>query len=191
MVTTYASQPPGERGSGTLRRSAMYAEALVLAQGLTSVLKNSTSRPRPYAYLPAERRWDEPAYDVTADAAFQSMPSGHSSLAFCAASFAMTDNLISRPRARWVERVGVPFVGGALAGMTAAMRVEGGVHFPSDVIAGGLIGTSCGVAVPLLHRYFDAGGRTAPRPSARAWGEAIAGLLAGVGAGILAADAVY
>jgi len=191
LAVAFAFQPSGTRASGTLRRSAVYTEAVLIGEGICSVIKKSADRPRPYTYLPVGQRPGDPGYDVTKSDAFQSMPSGHSTGAFCGAAFAMTDNLLSRPQAGWLERAGVPFAGGVLAGMTAAMRVEAGKHFPSDVIVGGSIGTACGVAVPLVHHYLGAHGRRAPLPSGRAWGQAAAGLFAGVGTGILIAQASH
>jgi len=64
----------------------------------------------------------------------------------------MTTHLLQRPQASWVERAGVGFLGGVLAGTTSALRVEAGQHFPSDVLVGAGIGIVSGVAVPLLHR---------------------------------------
>ena len=191
LVLAFVSQPSSTRWGGTLRRSAEYGEALLLPEGISVLLKNSIDRPRPYAYLPAGERPGGARYDVTSSRAFRSMPSGHAISSFCAAGFAMTDHLISRPDAGWLESAAVPFAGGLFAGTTAALRVEAGQHFPSDVIAGGLIGVSSGVAVPLLHDYLGAGGRRAPRVPGRAWRRAIVSLLAGVGAGVLGAEALH
>jgi hypothetical protein len=35
---------------------------------------------------------------------------------------------------------------------TGALRVEAGMHFPTDVIVGGIAGMGLGIAVPELHR---------------------------------------
>lgn len=191
VAVAFFSQPSGTRFTGTLARAVLYQEAMLLAGGTVLLIKGSADRPRPYTYLPLGGRPGDPAYDVTSREAFRSMPSGHASTAFCGAAFAMTDHLLSRPDAGWLERTAVPFAGGVMAGMTAALRVEAGVHFPSDVIAGGLIGASSGVAVPLAHRYLLAGGRRAPGPSGHDWALAVTGLLAGVGTGVLVAAACY
>ncbi len=191
IVIAFLSQPAGTRAGGTLRRAAEYGEAFLLAEGVSVLLKNSIDRPRPFTYLPAGERPGGARYDVTSSRAFRSMPSGHAVSSFCAAGFAMTDHLLTRPDAGWLESTAVPFAGGALAGMTAALRVEAGQHFPSDVIAGGLIGVSSGIAVPLLHEYLGADGRRAPRIAGRAWRRAIVSLLAGVGAGVLAAEVLH
>ncbi len=188
MVLAYFCQPSGERLKGTVQRSFVYAEAILIAEGLSSVIKRTADRPRPYTYLPADERPHESAYDVNSEVAFRSMPSGHATIAFCASGFAMTDHLLSRPDASWQQRAGFSFIGGFLAGMTSGLRVEGGQHFPSDAIVGGLIGTASGVAVPLLHHYIGGQARRAAMPSAGAWWQAIGGQVAGIGAGLLAAS---
>jgi membrane-associated phospholipid phosphatase len=187
LVLAFVSQPSGERLSGTLRRSLVYVEAILVSEGVSAIIKNSTDRPRPFTYLPIDERPDNPAYDVTSDEAFRSMPSGHATISFCAASFAITDHLLSRPEADWKEHAGVGFIGGLLAGLTASLRVEGGQHFPSDTIVGALIGSAGGTGVPLLHHYIGAGGRRGKMPSGRAWWQALAGEAAGIGVGVVAA----
>lgn len=182
------SQPAGARLSGSLRRSLEYVEAIALAEGLANVLKKSFDRPRPYAYLSSAERPTNASYDVRAEDAFRSMPSGHAVGAFAGASFAMTDHLLTRPHASWQERVAVASLGGFLAGMTATLRVKAGQHFPSDAVVGGLIGTASGMLVPLVHDYVDLNGQRAPGPSAHAWWQAIAADLGGIGLGVLAAQ---
>jgi membrane-associated phospholipid phosphatase len=188
MVLAYWWQPSGARLQGTLRRSFMYAEAILLAEGLTYFIKRSVDRPRPFTYLPADRRPSDPPFNVTSEVAFRSMPSGHATIAFCAAGFAMADHLISRPQAGWQERVGVSFIGGFLAGLTSGMRIEGGQHFPSDTMVGGLIGTASGVTVPILHHYIGHDGRRTPMPAGSAWWHAIAGEVVGIAAGLWVAE---
>jgi membrane-associated phospholipid phosphatase len=188
MLVAFATQPPGERTSGTMRRAVVYLESYLFATAASRWLKGSLDRPRPYTYVPAADRPSDATYDVTDEEAFESMPSGHASSSFCGAAFAMTDQLLTRPQAPALERVGVAFGGGLLAGMTSMLRVRAGKHFPSDVLAGGAIGTASGIVVPLTHRYL-AGGTRAPLPSRRAWLEALGGMVAGVGAGVLIVEA--
>jgi membrane-associated phospholipid phosphatase len=189
MILAFASQPSGTRMSGTLRRSLVYAEAVAVAEGIALVVKRGADRPRPYTYLAANERPSNSAYDVTAESSFRSMPSGHATISFCAAAFAMTDHVLTRPQASWQEQAGTAFVGGFLAGITAGLRVEGGLHFPSDSMVGGLIGMTCGVTIPLVHRYVGPTERRKPMPPGRAWWHAILGEVAGIGAGFLAAEA--
>jgi membrane-associated phospholipid phosphatase len=184
IVLSAASAPDGTRWRAPLQRALLYAESMGVAQGITAVTKNAASRPRPFAYLPAAARPSNSRYDVADNRAFQSMPSGHATTAWCAVGFAITDHLLTRAGASWKEHAAVSFVGGALATTTSMLRVDAGQHFPSDVIAGGAIGAVSGVAIPLLHRYA-AGGAVAPGAPRRSWFAAAAGVTAGIGAGLL------
>ncbi len=142
----------GERWHDFSRSSLVYAETILLSQGLTWLGKSTIGRARPFAYLPTSERPGNAHYDVSTDRAFASMPSGHSSSAWAGAALGMTMHLLQRPQASWVERAGVGFLGGALAGATSTLRVEAGQHFPSDVLVGAGIGVVTGVTVPMLHR---------------------------------------
>ena len=177
---------PGVHGFGNVIRRpiVLYGESLLLAQAITQVLKPVISRPRPFTYLPASERPTESGYDVTADDAFLSMPSGHAATTFAAASYAATDNLLSRPRAGTTEHGAIAAFGGLLAGFTSNMRKQADKHFPSDMLVGSLIGTASGVSVPLLHSYVFPGGGRAPRPGGQAWLVTAAAYVLGTGAGI-------
>jgi membrane-associated phospholipid phosphatase len=83
----------------------------------------------------------------------------------------------------------VAFAGGMLAGLTSGYRVRSGKHFPSDAIAGGAIGLTSGVTLPMVHRYLSAAGRRAPLPAREAWLQALGAMAAGVGSGVLIAGA--
>lgn len=170
---------PADRWQALGPQAAVYAETMLVSLGISLVGKVALGRPRPFAYLPESERPDRDDYDVARARAFQSMPSGHSSAAFTAVGIAIAEDLLARPGAHWGERVAIGFVGGGLAGATAALRVRAGQHFPTDVLAGGALGLATGVAVPLLHR----GERRAP--SARAWLEVLGGLAAGTVTGVL------
>jgi membrane-associated phospholipid phosphatase len=184
---------PGVHGFGNVVRRpfVLYGESVLLAQALAQVLKHVDDRPRPFTYLPAAERPTDSNYDVTADDAFLSMPSGHSATVFAAASYAATDNLLSRPAAGSTEHVAVAAIGGLLAGFTANLRIKADQHFPSDALVGGLIGTASGVSVPLLHSYvFPSGGR-APRPGGHAWLVTAVGYVLGTGAGVVLSSLAY
>jgi membrane-associated phospholipid phosphatase len=180
FVLATATLPSGGRWSGLVRRSLVYLETALISTGVTTLGKESIGRARPYAYLPESERPEEPSYDVTQDRTFRSMPSGHAATAWTAASLATTEHLLTRPHASTYERMAVGFLGGGLAGATAALRVEAGQHFPSDVVAGSAIGIATGVTVPLLH----AGGEG---PGRRAWLESAGGQLLGAVFGVLLA----
>ena len=159
------------------RTSLVYFETLMISSGVTQVGKRTLGRARPLTYLPEASRpenfQDPPAW------MFHSMPSGHSSSAWTGASMAITDHLLRRPNASWAERVGVGFLGGAFASATSGLRVQAGVHFPSDVVVGAGIGIVTGIVVPLTHRGES------PLPSRAAWAQALGGTLAGTLLGVV------
>jgi len=169
----------GDRWAGVAGTGALYAEAMMISSGLTVLGKRVLDRPRPIAYLSDAQRGGVTPEDLSTTGRFGSMPSGHSSIAWTGASLAVTDHLLRRPDASPWEHAGVGVVAGVLAGATAALRVEAGAHFPTDVVAGSLIGAATGVAVPLLHRG------PAGAPPVRAWAPALGGTLAGAVIGVL------
>jgi hypothetical protein len=71
---------------------------------------------------------------------FLSFPSGHTSMAFCAAT------LIERNAG---PALGIPAYGAAL--VTGFSRIESGRHFTSDVLAGAALGTAVAIAVDSIH----------------------------------------
>jgi len=112
------------------------AESLVWTTAASEVLKVGVGRPRPVMYT----AW-------AADAArsrenLRSFPSGHTSAAFAVAT------------AYWLARrdlTGSPGAPGWVAVGTATtvglLRIVAGKHFPTDVLAGALLGIAGGVAV--------------------------------------------
>lgn len=119
------------RGDRTARDEAwVQGEAFALTFGVTFGLKTAVQRLRP---LGSSER--------------SSFPSGHTSIAFCAAT------LISREQG---PAIAIPAY--LLAGLTGFSRVEAGRHFPSDVVAGAAIGTLSALVIDALH--FGAGSQS-------------------------------
>jgi hypothetical protein len=67
---------PGAHGIGEVVRRpvVLHGESLLLTETFVQLLKPIASRPRPFTYLPAAQRPDDPSYQVTGDNAFVSMP---------------------------------------------------------------------------------------------------------------------
>jgi membrane-associated phospholipid phosphatase len=123
---------------------AMYAESSLLAGGLTQIAKGAFHRSRPYAYdhsFPLASR-------ETRDSSL-SFFSGHASTAFNGAVFACSVYQRQHPQSKLI----IPFwaFGLSTAAATAFLRVEAGVHFPTDVVAGAAVGSFTGWLVPRLH----------------------------------------
>jgi membrane-associated phospholipid phosphatase len=132
---------PGEPWEARAEDLAVLGQAVLLTNGLTQVLKTVAQRPRPYVYD------GSPAGDVSRDDV-ASFPSGHASNAFAAAAAYW-----SIQQRRGVAGRHTPEVVGlfALATATAGLWVAAHKHFPTDVLAGAVLGTAVGWALPQLH----------------------------------------
>jgi membrane-associated phospholipid phosphatase len=108
-----------------VRNAFIMAAGSILNAGVTSALKYSINRERPFETYP----------DILkkAKAGSPSFPSGHTSSAFATATS------LSLAYPEWY--VIVPSF--AYAGTVAYSRMHLGVHYPSDVAAGAVIGAGC------------------------------------------------
>jgi undecaprenyl-diphosphatase len=111
--------------------------AIAVASYADGVLKSAIGRGRPFVGDPRVH----PLIGLPHD---PSMPSGHAMNAFAGAVLLAA----VVPRARW------PLLG--LAALIALSRVYLGVHFPSDVIAGAILGSGIGAAAAWLLRKGEA-----------------------------------
>jgi len=139
---------PAELAIGTVGHGArpllealvIQAESMALSASLTAMVKDAVGRPYPGVY---------PTHD-TALLGYESFWSGHAAASFDAVVTATYLMHESYPDEAW------PWIAGgfgiAAATATAVLRVTAGVHFPSDVLVGALVGSGVGIAVPLLHR---------------------------------------
>jgi membrane-associated phospholipid phosphatase len=106
------------------------AATIILAMGLSTALKYTVNRVRPYNEYPddiVQRDFPETF----------SFPSGHTTSAFATAT------AMSLSCRKWY--VTVPAY--TYAGLVAYARMRLGVHYPTDVLAGMIIGTGSGLLV--------------------------------------------
>lgn len=123
----------------------MYLETLALTSSGVMLTKGAVTRYRPFAYgekAPLDERLDPDAQ--------RSFLSGHAALASSGLVFTATLFSHYYPESR--ARYGVWSVSIAGAAATAWLRIEGGKHFPSDVLTGMAWGGLIGYAVPAAHR---------------------------------------
>jgi undecaprenyl-diphosphatase len=122
--------------------------AIEAASFLDGMLKSAVGRARPFVGDPRVH----PSIALPHD---PSMPSGHAMNAFAGAVLLGA----VMPRARW------PLL--ALAALIGLSRVYLGVHFPSDVIAGAIVGAAIGAIAAWLLRRGERLLRTGRRDSPR------------------------
>lgn len=140
--------------SAALVDGIMYAEAFLVTQGLTNVAKIAFRRPRPRAYIARNeylaRGGDPTTYDNSSADSSLSFFSGHASQA---AALAAASTYIAFSRSPGTVRPWLTLGAGlALTSFVSYERVRSGAHFPTDVIAGAIIGSGVGALVVHVHR---------------------------------------
>ena len=123
----------------------MSLETMLLTQGITGVFKSSVQRVRPFAY-----NENVPFEDKMSIKAKRSFFSGHTS------NYATLSFFTAKVISDYSSNRNVKIVVWSLAATSSAFmghwRVKAGKHFPTDVIAGYLVGAGVGILVPHLHK---------------------------------------
>ena len=121
------------------RRGGMACAAALILEFLLCnlILKNAVARVRPYDAFPFLQAIGKIPTDL-------SFPSGHSTSAFAAAT-AMA--------LCFGKKAGIPAL--FLAALIALSRLYAGVHYPSDVLAGAVLGVLCGVLGAMISKKFQ------------------------------------
>ncbi|MFK7904540.1 MAG: phosphatase PAP2 family protein [Chitinophagales bacterium] len=134
------------RGGDNLGNIALFTfETVAINSAVTGIIKELVRRKRPLLYnpnCPIEKKLHR---DATS-----SFISGHTSNV-AALSF-MTAQMYSDLHPNSKGRGYVWGTAALIPAVTALLRVKAGRHFPTDVIAGYLVGAAVGILVPRLHR---------------------------------------
>jgi len=123
----------------------LYAETALLTAGLTLLTKYTVQRARPFNYDP-----NTSFEKKTSSNAKASFFSGHTS--FCAANIFFTAKVFSDyyPDSKWKPLIWT--AAATIPAITGYLRVRGGRHYPTDVLAGYAVGATIGYFIPHLHR---------------------------------------
>lgn len=126
-----------EKDDELLKNTLFVGVSIGLGGVLTQALKHSINRPRPITLADPSIVAYEPQRDL-------SFPSGHTSLAFSAAT------ALSLKYPKWY--VIVP--GYLWAGSVGYSRMNLGVHYPSDVLAGAVLGAGSAYVTYKVNNWF-------------------------------------
>ncbi|MDP6909520.1 MAG: phosphatase PAP2 family protein, partial [Flavobacteriales bacterium] len=123
----------------------MYAEVAMLTVGITELTKGLVHRPRPYVYNSSVDMHTRTSRDGR-----HSFFSGHTSTtaALCFTTAKIFSDYSDNPTHEALVWTGAALI----PALTGYLRYEAGKHFPSDVIAGYLLGGTIGYLIPWLHR---------------------------------------
>lgn len=128
--------------------AVMYAETLLISNGIKELTKLCVNRARPYMYFDPSTY---PEKDVKDGDFLNSFPSGHSTMTFAAATFTTYVFCKYFSESNWKYAVAAGTY--SLAVGTAILRVAGGNHFATDVITGAVLGSAVGFLVPWIHTF--------------------------------------
>lgn len=125
----------------------MSIEVLTTTYGITQIVKNLVNRPRPFAFntnLPVDvrsRKNDKLSFF-----------SGHTSHTASLSIFIAKVMSDYHPDAKKGFKIAVWSTATVIPGVAAYLRVRAGKHYPTDVIAGYLVGASIGYLIPHMHK---------------------------------------
>ena len=132
----------------TLTVATMFAESYFLLKGITAITKTTVARKRPFVYnmdYSIEERLAQSSNSV-----YLSFFSGHTATAFWAATFLSKVMNDIHGNSVWTKLLWGTSL--SLAALTGYARVKAGMHYPSDVIVGAVLGFAIGYLIPALHK---------------------------------------
>jgi membrane-associated phospholipid phosphatase len=151
VLLSFAPPAADGRWREAVTLGVMFTEAALLVEGTTYLAKDLAGRRRPWVHntsLSVEERLALSAGDPLD--ARRSFFSGHASSAFALATLLSTVYADVHGRSSASDAVWA--VSLSAAALTGVARVKAGMHYPSDVLAGAVVGAAIGRLVPALHR---------------------------------------
>jgi membrane-associated phospholipid phosphatase len=129
---------------GIVTDLVIYSEVYCYSSSLAIYAKALTIHARPLAFTPAAPQSERAAGDARS-----SFFSAHTTSAFASAVFTSYTFQLKHP-----DSPLVPWVWGGMltaASTVGALRIFSGKHFPSDVLAGAIVGSALGYGIPRYH----------------------------------------
>lgn len=123
----------------------LYSETFIINTALTQLIKNTVQRKRPYLYNSSVPQKVKNQTD-----SFRSFVSGHTSTTFMSAVYCMQVMNDYGLNKNVKYSVNALLLSSATA--TGYLRYKAGRHFPTDILAGAILGSACGYFVPVLHQ---------------------------------------
>ena len=133
----------------------MYAETVMFTGAASFIAKGLVQRTRPFAYnptVPIEKKREKEAR--------RSFFSGHTAAAFSAAVFTSTVFSAYHPDSKWQPVIWSTSL--LTASIVGGLRYRSGQHFPTDILAGTVLGSTLGYLIPHLHKTTTSGLGVAP-----------------------------
>lgn len=121
----------------TRRKAIVIGSALAASSAITLVMKKAIDRPRPFVTYPDIQK--------LTDGGSPSLPSGHTSIAFAAATS------LSLEYPKWYV-IAPSYI---WAGTVGYSRMHLGVHYPSDVLAGAVVGAGTSFVTYKVNRWLQ------------------------------------
>lgn len=123
----------------------LYSEVLFITTGITLIIKSTTKRTRPFVY-----NSDAPLDKKLTRNARTAFLSGHTSVSTANCFFTAKVFSDYYPESKW--KTAVWTTAAIVPAITGYLRVKAGKHYPTDTIAGYILGATTGVLIPHLHK---------------------------------------
>lgn len=128
--------------------SLMLVQAALFQSGINLAFRSMELWPRPYVY--SENKKGKNLAEKAKGEAYGSFYSGHASAAFMVAVFTSEWFVQTHPNS--VNTGVVRALAFSLAGVESVLRVAAGKHYPTDVMAGAIMGTAISYGVLFMHK---------------------------------------
>jgi len=124
---------------------AIQGETILNGLGTYGSFKNTVNRPRPYMCTSSDTTCMRFSKGATS-----SFPSGHVTMTACNTFY--TAKIINDISHNTALKIGAWTTASIYPAIVAYLRVKSGKHYPTDVIAGYLIGAATGILIADLHQ---------------------------------------